>query len=339
MLPHDSPVEETETESNVWDDGLVDVNPFGRGNPSFQKEPIVLVEEESCPVYNTDNEKEESLPVYDTDIEDVVEEEKGFVGKGGFGREEDNIEDVVVVDNDLCPSMIQTILIVDFDNTLVLDNSNRMHKEAENQGDIDITLVHNFLKLKGGTVTIRGGRKIDEEVYISKEHACDPIKVIAELAKGELLVFFPKDTAFTSFFKGKVKKGESFTLQHDSPVEEMKTETNDWDDGLVDVNSFGRGNPGFQEDYYDNPLLTKETESEPIIRDIGDEEEEYAFVNKYLSFQEEPILLVKDESCPVYNTDSEEEESLAVFDTDIEDVIEEEKDLLRNEDLVGKKTT
>ncbi|GJR84330.1 hypothetical protein Tco_0155115 [Tanacetum coccineum] len=41
------------------------------------------------------------MPVYDTDIEDVIEEEKRFVGKGGFGREEDNIEDVVVVANDL----------------------------------------------------------------------------------------------------------------------------------------------------------------------------------------------------------------------------------------------
>ncbi|GKC05453.1 hypothetical protein Tco_0997063 [Tanacetum coccineum] len=46
--------------------------------------------------------EEESMPVYDTDIEDVIKEEEGFVRKGGFGREEDNIEDVVVVANDLC---------------------------------------------------------------------------------------------------------------------------------------------------------------------------------------------------------------------------------------------
>nr|GEV36209.1 hypothetical protein [Tanacetum cinerariifolium] len=55
-----------------------------------------------------------------------------------------------------------------------------------NQEDIDITLGHNFLKLKGAMVTIHRGRKIDEEVYISKEHACDPMKVITELAKREL---------------------------------------------------------------------------------------------------------------------------------------------------------
>ncbi|GJU55086.1 hypothetical protein Tco_1228800 [Tanacetum coccineum] len=31
--------------------------------------------------------EEESMPVYDTDIEDVIKEEEGFVGKGGFGGE------------------------------------------------------------------------------------------------------------------------------------------------------------------------------------------------------------------------------------------------------------
>ncbi|GKB24731.1 hypothetical protein Tco_0864132 [Tanacetum coccineum] len=50
------------------------------------------------------------MPVYDTDIEDFIEEEEGFVGKGGFGGEEDNTEDVVVVAKDLCSSMIQTII-------------------------------------------------------------------------------------------------------------------------------------------------------------------------------------------------------------------------------------
>ncbi|GJZ41293.1 reverse transcriptase domain-containing protein [Tanacetum coccineum] len=147
QLQQDSPAEETETESNVWDDGSEDVNPFGGGNPlltketesepiiwdigdeeeeypfvneypSFKKEPIMFVEDESCPVYDTDNEEEESMPVYDTDIKDVIEEEEGFVGKGGFGGEEDNIEDVVVVANDLCSSMIQTILSVDFEEDI-----------------------------------------------------------------------------------------------------------------------------------------------------------------------------------------------------------------------------
>nr|GEZ88723.1 hypothetical protein [Tanacetum cinerariifolium] len=61
--------------------------------------------------------EEESMPVYDTDIEDVIEEEEGFVGKGGFGGEEDIIEDVVVVANDLRSLMIQNNLSVDFSKT------------------------------------------------------------------------------------------------------------------------------------------------------------------------------------------------------------------------------
>ncbi|GKB84987.1 putative reverse transcriptase domain-containing protein, partial [Tanacetum coccineum] len=65
QLQQDSPVEKTETKSNVWDDGSEDVN-----------QPIMFVEDESCPVYDTDNEEEESMPVYDTDIEDVIEEEE-----------------------------------------------------------------------------------------------------------------------------------------------------------------------------------------------------------------------------------------------------------------------
>ncbi|GKB56220.1 reverse transcriptase domain-containing protein [Tanacetum coccineum] len=58
--------------------------------------------------------EEESMPVYDNNIEDLIEEEEGFVGKGGFGGEEDNIEDVVVVANGLCSLMIQTTLNADF---------------------------------------------------------------------------------------------------------------------------------------------------------------------------------------------------------------------------------
>ncbi|GKE57771.1 hypothetical protein Tco_1496956 [Tanacetum coccineum] len=50
--------------------------------------------------------EEESMPVYDIEIEDVIEDEEGFVGKRGFGEEEDNMEDVVVVANDLCSSKI-----------------------------------------------------------------------------------------------------------------------------------------------------------------------------------------------------------------------------------------
>ncbi|GJW53312.1 retrovirus-related pol polyprotein from transposon TNT 1-94 [Tanacetum coccineum] len=123
QLQQDSPAEEMVTESNVWDDGSdtgdeEEEYPFINDYPSFKKEPIMFMEDESYPIYDTNNEEEESMPVYDTDIEDVSEEEEGFVGKGGFGGEEDNIEDVVVVANDFCSLMIQTILSVDFEEDI-----------------------------------------------------------------------------------------------------------------------------------------------------------------------------------------------------------------------------
>nr|GEU87062.1 hypothetical protein [Tanacetum cinerariifolium] len=69
-------------------------------------------------VFDDDQYEEESMPVYDTDIKDVIEEEEEFVRKEGFGGEEDNIEDVVVVTNDLCSSMIQTTSNVDFEEDI-----------------------------------------------------------------------------------------------------------------------------------------------------------------------------------------------------------------------------
>ncbi|GKB79857.1 hypothetical protein Tco_0946752 [Tanacetum coccineum] len=104
-----------------------------------QRMSILLAEEtpESCPIYDIDNEEEESMPVYDTDIEDVIEEEKRFIRKGGFGREEDNIKDIVVVANDLCSSMTQTILSVEFKE----DQGSRSSRSNEKKFDVgDINL-------------------------------------------------------------------------------------------------------------------------------------------------------------------------------------------------------
>ncbi|GJW83441.1 hypothetical protein Tco_0156586 [Tanacetum coccineum] len=86
--------------------------------------------------------------------------------------------------------------------------------------------------------------------------------------------------------------------------------------------------PGFHGDYHDNPLLTKETESEPIIWDIGDEEEEYPFVNKYSSFQEELKMLVEEEPCPVYDTDNEEDaEPAPKYDSDGDELVYEDEEV------------
>ncbi|GKE60278.1 hypothetical protein Tco_1510645, partial [Tanacetum coccineum] len=93
--------------------------------------------------------------------------------------------------------------------------------------------------------------------------------------------------------------------------------------------------PGFYGDHHDNPLLTKETESEPIIWDIGDEEEEYHFVNKYLSFQEELNMLVEEESCPVYDIDNEEDaERAPKYDSDGDELVYEDEEVCLGESLV-----
>nr|GEX38669.1 hypothetical protein [Tanacetum cinerariifolium] len=104
----------------------------------------------------------------------------------------------------------------------------------------------------------------------------------------------PHDVNIASLKQG-IQELEFLPLQQDSPAEEAKTESNVWDDGLEDVNSFGGGNPGFHDDHYDNPFLTKETKSEPIIWDIGDEEEGYPFVNIYPSFKKNLSYVIEED--------------------------------------------
>ncbi|GJV96553.1 hypothetical protein Tco_1548130 [Tanacetum coccineum] len=87
---------------------------YGVAGDDYEGAPVFDDDYEEAPVFDDDQFEEESMPVYDTDIEDVIEEEEGFFGKGGFGEEEENMEDVVVVDNDICSSMIQTTVSVVF---------------------------------------------------------------------------------------------------------------------------------------------------------------------------------------------------------------------------------
>ncbi|GKC72995.1 hypothetical protein Tco_1118878 [Tanacetum coccineum] len=86
------------------------------------------------------SKSEDQKILYDTDIEDVIEEEEGFVKKGVFGREEDNIEDVVVVANDLCSSMIQTTLSVYFEEDINTKSHELMSlgKKYYYQGDTNL---------------------------------------------------------------------------------------------------------------------------------------------------------------------------------------------------------
>nr|GEU54998.1 protein STICHEL-like 3 [Tanacetum cinerariifolium] len=72
----------------------------------------MLVEEDSCHVYDTDNEEEKSMPVYDTDIEDVIKEEKGFVGIEESSRrsfKDDSLLDAANLARDIYPGSSDNI--------------------------------------------------------------------------------------------------------------------------------------------------------------------------------------------------------------------------------------
>ncbi|GJV71499.1 hypothetical protein Tco_1491494 [Tanacetum coccineum] len=121
--------------SNEWGD-------YGVAGDDYEGALVFDDDYEKAPVFD-DDQLEEPMQVYDTDIEDVIEEEERFVGKGGFGEEEDNMEDVVVVANDLFSSMIQTTLSVDFSKTID-SNPHEMDVKAtflngELDGEVDLT--------------------------------------------------------------------------------------------------------------------------------------------------------------------------------------------------------
>nr|GEX24671.1 hypothetical protein [Tanacetum cinerariifolium] len=102
-------------------------------------------------IFDDDQFKEESMPVYDTDIEDAIEEEEEFVRKGGFDGKEDSIEDVVVVANDLCSSMIQTSISVDFSKTIDSNPHELVWLQKGNLVEINILIAkkyHGYLKAK-----------------------------------------------------------------------------------------------------------------------------------------------------------------------------------------------
>nr|GEV23224.1 hypothetical protein [Tanacetum cinerariifolium] len=75
---------------------------------------------EGPPVFVDDHYEEELMPVYDTAIEDVIEEEEGF------GGEEDNIEDVVVVTLSK-PKLVQR----PFPLTFFLTSFNEIHPKKQ----------------------------------------------------------------------------------------------------------------------------------------------------------------------------------------------------------------
>ncbi|GJU12473.1 hypothetical protein Tco_1134869 [Tanacetum coccineum] len=117
--------------SNEWGD-------YDVAGDDYEGAPVFDDDYEEAPVFNDDQFEEESMPVYDTDIEDVIEEEEGFVWKGGFGEKEENMEDIVVVD--ICSSMIQTTLSVDFSKTIDSNPHELIWSQKGNLVDVSILI-------------------------------------------------------------------------------------------------------------------------------------------------------------------------------------------------------
>ncbi|GJY05345.1 hypothetical protein Tco_0371285 [Tanacetum coccineum] len=118
----------------------------------------------------------ETMPVYDTDIEDVIKKEEEFVGKGGFGEEEDSIEDVVVVANDLYSSINQTTLSVDFEE----DINTKSHELMSFEKSIIIKVSQSSFKFVIG--------KKYQESYLKDAPTDDKLRFKTIKVRGQVII-------------------------------------------------------------------------------------------------------------------------------------------------------
>nr|GEW29064.1 RNA-directed DNA polymerase, eukaryota, reverse transcriptase zinc-binding domain protein [Tanacetum cinerariifolium] len=175
------------------------------------------------------------------------------------------------------PGLVDTVL----DHGWSDHNPILLHVQKSNYGPVPFKFFHSQLQRLG----------FDDLIHKSLEECFEHL-IRRFVGRGNEPD--PRDVKIASL-KQWIQELEFLPLQQDSPAEEAKTESNVWDDGSEDVNSFGGGNPGFHDDHYDNLFLTKETESEPLIWDIGDEEEGYPFVNIYPSFKKNLSYVIKED--------------------------------------------
>ncbi|GKE16351.1 hypothetical protein Tco_1423928 [Tanacetum coccineum] len=171
---------------------------------------------EKAPVFDDDPYEEEivsveveSMPVYDTEFEDVIGEEEGFVRKGGFCGEEDNIENVVVVASDHFSSMIQTTFSVDFSKTINSNPHKLIWFQKGNFVEVSILIGKKYQeeylkaapmddKLGFKTIKVRG------RVIIKKGNLMQGIQIWMLQVQGT-----SEANSRTSFFKwGRMMRGE-----------------------------------------------------------------------------------------------------------------------------------
>ncbi|GJY85112.1 hypothetical protein Tco_0499138 [Tanacetum coccineum] len=266
---------------------------------------------EGPPVFDDDQYEEESMPIYDTDIEYVIEEEERLVGKGGFDGEEDNTKDAVVVANNICSSMIQTNLVSEPKFLFKMFSRRSKGEKSEYpffEGDGSSSDEWRDYDMAGGDYEgppIFDDDQYEEEsmsiydtdiedVIDGEEDNIEDVAVVAnDLCSSKIqTTMSPRrsegEESEYPFFEG---DGSSF---------------DEWGDYGVAGDNY-EGPPVFDDDQYKEEIV------------IGDVRK--GFVDNYPNFQEDEnnvsfsgvVLGVEEESMPVY-------------DTDIEDVIGEEED-------------
>ncbi|GKA93561.1 hypothetical protein Tco_0815547 [Tanacetum coccineum] len=153
-----------ETQEMNDDNLMFDTGVLEEQEIKFEKvveEPVV----KGPPIFDDDQYEEESMPVYDTDIEDVIGGEEGFIEKGGFGRKEDNIEDVVSQLKSKSYDEIQKLFdkemkrvntFVDMNSEVVKGSETRTEESSKRAGD---ELESDMSKKQ----------KIDEHVEVEKD--------------------------------------------------------------------------------------------------------------------------------------------------------------------------
>ncbi|GKE72059.1 hypothetical protein Tco_1534100, partial [Tanacetum coccineum] len=205
--------------------------------------------------YGMASDDYEGPPVFDDDqYEDVIEEEEGFVDKyPSFQKDETNVSFssiVLGVEEESMP-VYDTDIEDAIEDEEGFIGKRGFGEEEDNMEDV-VVMANDLCSSKIQTITM----------LLMVEQNCGEhlIRRFAGRGNGP----DPSDVKIASL-KQWIQELEFPQLQQDSPAEEAKTESNVWDDRSEDVNPFSGGNLVFHDDHYDNPLLTKETESEPII--------------------------------------------------------------------------
>ncbi|GJT38111.1 hypothetical protein Tco_0937976 [Tanacetum coccineum] len=281
------------------------------GGDDYEGAPVFDDGYEEAPIFDDDQFEEESMPVYDTDIEDVIEEEEGFVGKGGFG--------------------------VDFSKTIDSNPHELIWSQKGNLVDVSILIgkkyQEGYLKAKPmddklgfKTIKVRG------RVIIKKGNLMQGIQIWMLQVQGT-----SEANSRTSF-----QVGENDAIMPSSYVV--------FRGFVVFVVSYWYQEPKFLikiplrrtrniNDVYERIMATMEERLDQFVDQFVNRMNDMMNLgrcrDRYYGVagdDYEGALVFDDniEEAPVFDDDQFEEESMPVYDTDIEDVIEEE------EGFVGK---